>query len=59
MQLFHPVSYIAETITSAGGEGQVYEQVNGGEGGVILPTWRLEQEEEEEEEGTPYAVHTK
>ena len=37
----------AETGTSAG-EGQVYdhEQVDGGEGGVvILPTWRLEQEE--------------
>ena len=45
----------AETGTSAGGEGHVYEQMDGGDGGVaVSDPWRLEQEEEEEEEGTPF-----
>ena len=41
----------AETGTSAGGEGQEYEEVDGGGGGVAVsdPTYM---EEEEEEEGT-------
>ena len=55
----------AETGTSAGGEGQVYEQVDGGEGGVALSdstymevgaggenTFQLKENE-------AYAVHTK
>ena len=55
----------AETGTSAGGEGQVYEQVDGGEGGVAVSdptymevgagggnTFQLKENE-------AYAVHTK
>ena len=45
----------AEIGASAGGEGQEYEEVDGGEGGVAIsdpiPTSRL-MEEEEGEEGT-------
>ena len=61
----------ADPGTSAGGKGQVYEQVAGGTrrgrvGRYGLPTWRLEQEQEQEEEKTlflkeneAYAAHVK
>ena len=57
----------AETGTSAGGEGQVYEQVNGGEGAVPVsdPTYmevgagRGGGNTFQLKENEAYAVHTK